>query len=189
MLSHCVHAGYLGCSLGGRQGINSAVEFPDDFDGIIAGSPAVDFNSLVSWRASFFPITGSANSTGFISVSTWKDLIHAEVLTQCDTLDCVNDGIIEDPSLCNFCPEALKCTDDRINNCLSPAQVEIVRKVFSPMYGEDGQLIFPAMQPGSELEAADQLYTGKPFRYSKVSPPNLNVIVYLGMMLRNGFNT
>ncbi|GMG26359.1 unnamed protein product [Aspergillus oryzae] len=125
---------YLGCSLGGRQGINSAVEFPDDFDGIIAGSPAVDFNSLVSWRASFFPITGSANSTGFISVSTWKDLIHAEVLTQCDTLDCVNDGIIEDPSLCNFCPEALKCTDDRINNCLSPAQVEIVRKVFSPMH-------------------------------------------------------
>ncbi|KAB8252939.1 tannase and feruloyl esterase-domain-containing protein [Aspergillus flavus] len=160
---------YLGCSLGGRQGINSAVEFPDDFDGIIAGSPAVDFNSLVSWRASFFPITGSANSTDFISVSTWKDLIHAEVLTQCDTLDCVNDGIIEDPSLCNFCPEALKCTDDRINNCLSPAQVEIVRKVFSPMYGEDGQLIFPAMQPGSELEAADQLYTGKPFRYSKVA--------------------
>ncbi|KAE8346237.1 hypothetical protein BDV24DRAFT_147468 [Aspergillus arachidicola] len=160
---------YLGCSLGGRQGINSAVEFPDDFDGIIAGSPAVDFNNLVSWRASFFPITGSANSTDFISVSTWKNLIHPEVLTQCDTLDCVNDGIIEDPTLCNFRPEVLKCTDDRINDCLSPAQVEIVRKVFSPMYGEDGRLIFPAMQPGSELEAADQLYAGKPFRYSKVA--------------------
>ncbi|KNG91276.1 hypothetical protein ANOM_000340 [Aspergillus nomiae NRRL 13137] len=141
---------YLGCSLGGRQGIHSAVAFPDDFDGIIAGSPALDFNNLVSWRASFFPITGSADSANFISVSTWKNLIHPEVLAQCDTLDCVDDGIIEDPTLCHFHPE-----------------VEIVRKVFSPMYGEDEQLIFPAMQPGSELEAADKLYSGKPFSYSK----------------------
>ncbi|KAE8377596.1 Tannase/feruloyl esterase [Aspergillus bertholletiae] len=158
---------YLGCSFGGLQGIHSAVEFPDDFDGIIAGSPALDFNNLVSWRASFFPITGSTDSTNFINISTWKHLIHPEVLKQCDTLDCVNDGIIEDPTLCNFHPEVLMCTNSRINDCLSPAQVEIVRKVFSPMYGEDGQLLFPAMQPGSELEAADNLYAGKPFSYSK----------------------
>ncbi|OGM47214.1 feruloyl esterase B precursor [Aspergillus bombycis] len=158
---------YLGCSLGGRQGIHSAVDFPDDFDGIVAGSPALDFNNLVSWRASFFPITGSTDSAEFINVSTWKNVIHPEVLVQCDTLDCVDDGIIEDPTLCNFRPEVLMCTNDRKDNCLSPAQVEIVRKVFSPMYGEDGQLIFPAMQPGSELEAADKLYAGKPFSYSE----------------------
>lgn len=145
--------------------------FPDDFDGIIAGSPALDFNNLVSWRASFFPITGSADSANFISVSTWKNLIHPEVLVQCDTLDCVDDGIIEDPTLCDFRPEVLMCTNDSIDNCLSPAQVEIVRKVFSPMYDENGQLIFPTMQPGSELEAADKLYSGKPFSYSKVCAP------------------
>ncbi|GAB1201134.1 hypothetical protein APSETT444_010521 [Aspergillus pseudonomiae] len=151
----------------GRQGIHSAVAFPNDFDGVIAGSPALDFNNLVSWRASFFPITGSADSASFISVSTWKNLIHPEVLVQCDTLDYVDDGIIEDPTLCDFRPEVLMCTNDRIDNCLSPAQVEIVRKVLSPMYDENGQLIFPAMQPGSELEAADKLYSGKPFSYSK----------------------
>ncbi|KAE8370201.1 tannase and feruloyl esterase-domain-containing protein [Aspergillus caelatus] len=160
---------YLGCSLGGRQGMNSAVEFPDDFDGIVAGSPALDFNNLVSWRASFFPITGSADSTNFINVSTWKNLIHSEVLAQCDTLDCIDDGIIEDPTLCHFRPEVLICTKEKINNCLSIEQVEIVQKVFSPMYGENGQLIFPSMQPGSELEAADKLYAGKPFSYSKVA--------------------
>ncbi|KAE8155253.1 Tannase/feruloyl esterase [Aspergillus avenaceus] len=158
---------YLGCSLGGRQGINSAVEFPDDFDGILAGSPALDFNNLVSWRASFLPVTGSANSTDFINASTWKNLIHPQVLAQCDTIDCVDDGIIEDPSLCDFRPEILACTNDAENNCLSPEQVEIVRKVLSPMYGADGRLIFPAMQPGSELEAAEKLYAGQPFSYSK----------------------
>ena len=36
---------YLGCSLGGRQGIKAAEMFPGDFDGIVAGSPALDFNN------------------------------------------------------------------------------------------------------------------------------------------------
>jgi predicted peptidase len=33
---------YLGCSLGGRQGIKAAEQFPNDFDGIVAGYPAID---------------------------------------------------------------------------------------------------------------------------------------------------
>ncbi|KAB8239067.1 Tannase/feruloyl esterase [Aspergillus alliaceus] len=158
---------FSGCSFGGRQGVFSAERFPGDFDGIIAGAPAVDFNNLVSWRAGFFPTTGSTGSIGFIEPYVWKGLIHAEVLKQCDMLDGVGDGIIEDPRLCNFSPEAVMCTKERVNNCLNPDQAEVVRKVFSPMYGEDGRTVFPAMQPGSELEAAENLYTGKPFSYSK----------------------
>jgi feruloyl esterase len=159
---------YLGCSLGGRQGINSAEMFPDDFDGIVAGSPALDFNNLVSWRASFFPITGSPNDPDFISASIWSDLIHNEILNQCDALDGVVDGIIEDPNLCNFRPEALICTKGTKSNCLTAAQVEIVRKIFSPFYGEQGQLIYPRMQHGSELMAVNRLFAGKPFPYSEV---------------------
>ena len=37
---------YLGCSTGGRQGMYSAAHFPDDFDGIVAGSPATNFINL-----------------------------------------------------------------------------------------------------------------------------------------------
>ena len=40
---------YLGCSTGGRQGLYAAQEFPNDFDGILAGSPAIDRNALVAW--------------------------------------------------------------------------------------------------------------------------------------------
>jgi feruloyl esterase len=159
---------YLGCSLGGRQGFKAAEMFPDDFDGIVAGSPALDFNNLASWRASFFPITGSISSADFITPSTWTTLIHDEILNQCDGLDGVIDGIIEDPDLCNFTPEALMCNKKTTEDCLTPAQVEIVRKVFSPLYGEDGKLIYPAMQPGSEGMAMNKLYAGKPFSYSEV---------------------
>ncbi|KAK5113180.1 putative feruloyl esterase B-2 [Meristemomyces frigidus] len=40
---------YLGCSTGGRQGFKSAQDFPDDFDGIVAGAPAVAFDNLTSF--------------------------------------------------------------------------------------------------------------------------------------------
>ena len=78
---------YLGCSLGGRQGIKSAEMLPNDFDGIVAGAPGVDFNNLISWRARFFTITGAANSTNFIPATAWKTWIHDEVLRQCDAID------------------------------------------------------------------------------------------------------
>ena len=143
--------------------------FPNDFDGIVAGSPALDFNNLQSWRASFFIITGPANSSNFISPALWSTLIHDEVLKQCDGLDGALDGIIEDPNLCNFRPEALLCQKHNSSDCLTPTQVDIVRKIFSPYYGQDGNLIYPAMQPGSEILASQNLYSGKPFSYSEVS--------------------
>ena len=158
---------YLGCSLGGRQGMKAADMFPGDFDGIVAGSPALDFNNMQSWRANFFPITGSANSIGFIAQSLWKGLIHEEILTQCDGIDGLEDGIIEDPNLCHFRPEALLCANQTATVCLTASQVEVVRRIFSPFYGQRGKLIYPAMQPGSEILAAEKLYAGKPFSNSE----------------------
>ncbi|KAM5475411.1 putative feruloyl esterase B-2 [Microsporum audouinii] len=157
---------YIGCSLGGRQGFQSAVKFPDDFDGIVAGAPGLDFNNLVSWRASFFPLTGSSGSPDFITAMAWKTFIHKAVLRQCDSIDGVVDGIIEDPSLCHFNAEELLCQAGQEKDCLTPTQVNIVRGIFSPLIGEDGRVIYPAMQPGSEELATTKLYAGKPFSYS-----------------------
>ncbi|RDW62303.1 carboxylic ester hydrolase-17 [Coleophoma cylindrospora] len=161
------HSYYLGCSGGGRQGIKAAEMFPNDFDGIVVGAPAVNFNNMTSWRASFFNKTGAANSTNFISAATWSGLIHNEILKQCDTIDGVADGVIEDPELCHFDPTPLGCeAQSNATSCLTPAQVQIVREVFSPLYGASGELVFPAMQPGSEQAATQKMYNGTPFSYS-----------------------
>lgn len=50
--------------------------------------------------------------------------------------------------------------------CLSPAQTEIVRKVFSPLSGSSGELVYPALQPGSEIMAVTFLLDGQAFPYS-----------------------
>ncbi|KAJ4349266.1 hypothetical protein N0V95_004696 [Ascochyta clinopodiicola] len=158
---------YLGCSLGGRQGVKSAEKFPNDFDGIVAGAPAVDFNDLVSWRARFFTITGAKGSSDFVPATAWKTWIHDEVLKQCDTIDKAQDGIIEDPTLCKFNPSTLLCTGNSTANCLSEPQVQQLKTIFSDYKAPDGRLIFPAMQPGSEVLSVDKLYAGAPFSYSE----------------------
>ena len=152
---------YLGCSTGGRQGFKSAQDFPHDFDGIVVGAPAIAFNSLNAWSDHFYLLTGSNNSANFLPRALWTT-VHTEVLNQCDGLDGLEDGIIEDPSLCNFNASTLLCAPGVSTNCLSSAQVHTVTKVFSGLYGEDGSLIYPRMQPGSELIAAGVYYTGLP---------------------------
>ncbi|KAF6806131.1 feruloyl esterase B [Colletotrichum sojae] len=159
---------YLGCSLGGRQGIQAADMFPEDFDGVVAGAPAVDFNNLYSWRASFFTRTGAADSKDFIPPSVWKTTIHDEVLRQCDKIDGAADGIIEDPGLCKFDAGALKCKDDKkTSGCLTGKQVDVVKSIFSEQKYPNGTFFWPAMNPGSEVGSADGLYSGKPFAPSQ----------------------
>ena len=168
---------YLGCSTGGRQGFKSVQDFPQDFDGLVVGAPAIAFNSLNAWSDHFYLLTGTNTSEKFLSATLWTT-VHTEVLNQCDELDGLKDGIIEDPSLCNFNASALLCVHGVSTDCLTSAQVNTVTKVFSGLYGEDGSLVYPRMQPGSELTASHVYYTGLPspftvslFIFSRVHEP------------------
>ncbi|KAF9890199.1 Tannase and feruloyl esterase [Aspergillus nanangensis] len=158
---------YLGCSTGGRQGFKSIQKYPNDFDGVVAGAPAFNFINLLSWSAHFYPITGSPTSDSYLSPAMWK-VAHEEILRQCDGIDGARDGIIEDPSLCNPVVETIICKPGMPSTtCLSGAQAKTVREVLSPLYGVNGTLLYPRMQPGSELLAAPIMYNGQPFAYSQ----------------------
>ncbi|KAF2680991.1 tannase and feruloyl esterase [Lentithecium fluviatile CBS 122367] len=157
---------YLGCSTGGRQGFKSAQDFPEDFDGIVAGAPAFSFNNLTSWSGHFYPITGPANSPAFVPTSLWP-VVHADVLKQCDTLDGYADGILEDASICNYTAADLLCgSGTNSSACLTAAQVETVQQIYSPTFAADGSLVYPRMQPGSEIVASFFIYNGVPFPYT-----------------------
>lgn len=158
---------YLGCSTGGREGFKSVQQFPDDFDGVVAGSPAMNFINLLSWSAHFYPITGPPGSDTYLSPSEWK-VVHEEILRQCDDMDGAKDGIIEDPDLCHPALETIICDSSKsAESCITGTQANTVRQILSPLYGVNGTLLYPRMQPGSEILAAQMMYNGEPFAYSK----------------------
>lgn len=162
------HSYYLGCSTGGREGFKEIQDFPNDFDGVVAGAPAFDFNHLIAWSFHFYNILGPNTSSTYVPAALWT-VIHNEILSQCDGLDGAVDGIIEDPELCYWRPETLICAANTTTNCLTAAQAGAVRQVYEPLYGINGTLLYPRMQPGSELIAVGFLYSGVPFSYSVVS--------------------
>lgn len=146
--------------------MKSAQDFPDDFDGIVAGAPAFAFNNLTSWSGHFYTLTGPANSSAFVPMSKWAQ-IHEDVLKQCDNLDNLEDGILEAPLLCKYDPSGLACTEgSNTTTCLTPEQLETVKAVYSPLLNDAGDLVYPRLQPGAEVIAAAALINGQPFAYT-----------------------
>jgi len=79
-------------------------------------------------------------------------LIHQAVLAMCDARDGATDGLLENPTTCRFDPGALACTNGDGPSCLTPAQVEAARAIYTPAVNpRTHQEIYPALQPGSEL--------------------------------------
>jgi len=113
-----------GCSAGGRQGIMEAQRYPEDFDGIVAGSPGLNWS-------------GRALQSIWIAQATHKDdssavpsakfaAIHKAALEACDAMDAVKDGVIDDPRKCNFDPGVMECKGAEDNDCLTVAQIASV---------------------------------------------------------------
>jgi len=135
-----------GCSTGGRQGLKEAQKFPDDYDGIIAGAPA-NRTAISLWIA--FAVLKDPAS--YIPPAKYP-VIHQAALAACDLRDGVKDGLIEDPSRCKFDPKVLLCKNGDGPACLTAPQVDAAKKIYSAATNpRTGQVLFPSLAPGSEL--------------------------------------
>ena len=122
----------------------------------------------MSWSGHFFSeITGNVSQPTFIPADLWNGLIYDSIFSQCDEIDGVKDGIIEDPNLCNYDPSVLLCSSDSTSGCLTDAQVKTVRKVFSPFLSSDGHtVLYPRSQPGLEPDGLLRMVSGTIFQYT-----------------------
>ena len=146
------HSYYDGCSAGGRQGISIASRYPDDFDGIIAGAPAIDWENLAG-APTIWASHVAVNTSSYIPKDVWETVVAPEVLKQCDGLDGRIDGMIADPDACKFDPTTLLCTRKATGDssgCLIQAQVDGLKEFYKPIYGSDGDILFARFDPGAE---------------------------------------
>jgi feruloyl esterase len=98
---------FSGCSFGGRQALTEVQRYPDDYDGVIAGAPAVSRSSLLS---TFVWVAQALSAEPGSPIPEEKlPAIEAAAVAACDTLDGLKDGLISDPTKCHFDPESLRC--------------------------------------------------------------------------------
>jgi feruloyl esterase len=168
---------FVGCSNGGRQGFKEAQRFPEDYDGIVAGAPAYN------WTHQMAESMAVAHATLKDAASTIPSakfaVLNKAAVEACDAADGLKDGLIGNPPQCRFDPQVLLCKDADGPACLTGAQVQAAKKIYTGKKDARGQELFPGLEPGSEF--AWQQVAGGPrpfgvaddlFKYVVFKDPN-----------------
>ena len=139
---------FEGCSTGGRQALILAQRFPEDFDGIVAGAPVLNFSGTMVGYAH----TAQAFAAAPIAYAKLKTLAE-HIYANCDAKDGLKDGLIDDPRRCDFRPsrDLPKCAEGADNaDCFTAAQIGSLEKFYSDVQS-NGQRLFPGWPLGVEV--------------------------------------
>jgi len=140
---------FVGGSNGGRQALIEAQRYPTDYDGVVAGCPALDPTDTIPVWA--WTQQALLHTPGAYIPADKLDTIADAVTRSCDAQDGVRDGVIENPRACHFDPAVLQCRGADANNCLTAAQVQALRKIYSGPSDEPGTAPVWGFVPGGEL--------------------------------------
>jgi feruloyl esterase len=133
-----------GCSTGGREAHMEVQRFPADYDGVVDGAAAFDLIGLAMEQ------NWSMQQTFAHDIGGKNDLIAGAVMAQCDGLDGLVDGLIDDPRRCDFDPASLTCAPGQDpNTCLSAEQVQAVQDIYDGPSNSNGP-IYRGKPMGSE---------------------------------------
>ena len=145
------HSYWIGCSLGGLEGLIEAKRFPEDFDGIVVGSPPnplTSFNAAQIWPAWLI----AKDPSRFIPPSKLP-MIHEAALKACASPIGLKQGFIEEPDRCHFDPGVLLCKGQDAPDCLTAPQVDLMRQIYAgPVNPRTHESIFAGLSPGAELQ-------------------------------------
>jgi feruloyl esterase len=142
------HSYFSSCSNGGRQALMEAQRFPADYDGLIAGAPAASFTRIVAsftWDLQ----AAEVDPASYIPASKYT-AIEAAVVAACDARDSVKDGVIDDPTKCDFKPATLLCNGPESAACLTQPQITALEKIYAGPRNSQGEQVYPGFLPGGQ---------------------------------------
>lgn len=142
------HAYFNGCSTGGRQGVTEAQRYPDDYDGILAGSPVINYTQMQP--AQIWPQLLMLENNDFLPPCKFQAAVDA-VVQACDTVgDGVQDGVIGDPLACNWDPSVLIGT---VTPCgtITSADANIIRSTLEGPRRSDGSFMWYGLLRGTRF--------------------------------------
>ncbi len=146
------YAYYDGCSTGGAEAMEEAEFYPDDYDGIHAGSPGMDYSHLMQsflWGG----LLPAQNPAARLD-TTALTLLNNAVLQSCGGSTAVQAGYLLDPRQCHFDPAKLQCQSGQAaGTCLTTPQVAEAQRLYSPVKDpRTGLHLYPGFARGSESQ-------------------------------------
>ena len=148
---------YVGCSEGGREAMMMSQRFPAYFDGILACSPGFKLAkaALFGHAADAQALAEVAKAAGIFDrfgqpllnktfTDEDMDLAAQAITSACDSLDGLQDGIIDNFPACAPAPKlmSITCKGPKRNTCLSAAQVAALQKLFAGPRNAQGELLY-----------------------------------------------
>jgi feruloyl esterase len=146
---------FMGCSTGGREAMLAAQRLPLEYDGIVAGDPAFNLTRIAANQVfSLQTVTriaprdadGRPDPSGAFSDAQLA-AVGATVTAQCDALDGLADGMINDFEACGFDPAALQCGNADAPDaaqCLSGEQVKALADIIGGARNSQGDSLYGA---------------------------------------------
>jgi Tannase and feruloyl esterase len=166
---------FNGCSTGGRQGLMEAQRYPQDYNGIVSGAPAINWTRFLPqdlWGGVMLHAAAHSIPACKLAAAT------AAAIAACDAIDGVKDGVIEDPKRCNYDPQPLVGTSAGNCGTFTETDVDLIRKFWEGPRRQDGSFLWYGQPRGADLNE-----TLKPqvsdiaqdwFRYFLAQDPKLN---------------
>jgi pimeloyl-ACP methyl ester carboxylesterase len=135
-----------GCSTGGREGLTAAMRYPDDFDGIVAAAPAINWTKFIP--AEMWPQLVMKESGNFLPQCKLQAITN-RVTEICDPGDGLKDGLF-DPLRCDIKAAQLKGLQTDCGE-VSDADVAVIQKIWEGPRRADGQFMWYGLEPGADL--------------------------------------
>lgn len=141
---------FTGCSTGGQQGLIEAEDYPEDFDGILAGAPVV--NRTWGHAATVWDYQAANLKPGHKLSDAKLALLTKSAVAACGGAGAglKSDPFIGDPEDCHFDPASLTCSGADAQDCLTPEEVETAKAFYSGPVDKNGKPLFYGWMPGSE---------------------------------------
>ena len=140
---------FKGCSTGGRQALMEAQRYPDDYDGIIAGSCAN--RHIHMWTSS---IAQSVDLYRHPEKNLSEEKASLVNRFDMDTCDRLGEGFLNNPRQCRVDFSKLLCAGNRDDDtCLTPGQLKTVDTFYNGVKNSKGELIFSGQALGNPIPA------------------------------------
>jgi pimeloyl-ACP methyl ester carboxylesterase len=140
---------FVGGSTGGRQGLMEAQRYPADYDGIFSGCPAINWASMVP--STLWPQV-VMHDAKHLATKEKLDAVTAAAIAACDQDDGVSDGVIDDPSKCEWDPKTFVGTTVG-DGTFTEEDANVVRKIWDGPTGHEGRFIWHGLSRGASLVA------------------------------------